>query len=329
MTSVREADVLLDVEGLRVSIDTPAGRVVASDGVSFRVSRGEIVGLVGESGSGKTVTAMATMGLVPEGGRIETGRVRLEGGELTGRSESELRRIRGARIGYVPQDATTSLNPVMRIEHQLAETLRAHTDLDRASIRSRSIELLRSVGVPEPDVRLRAYPHQLSGGLRQRIAIAIAIACDPALVIADEPTTALDVTTQAQVTELLAAQARARSLSVLFISHDLGLVRSFTDRVLVMYAGRIVEDGPTGAMTSAPRHPYADALLRAAPRVSRRVARLTAIEGRPPDLIAPPAGCRFRPRCPSARERCAEEDPDALRPEVACWFPVGEATGER
>ncbi|GIU97823.1 MAG: ABC transporter ATP-binding protein [Actinomycetota bacterium] len=313
--------VLLDVQDLRVVIDGPAGLVSASDGVSFQVRRGEIVGLVGESGCGKTVTALATIGLLPPSGRIAGGRVLLGGLDLTRMREDELREIRGSRVGYVPQDATAALNPVVRVGEQITEVLRAHTSLDRSAARARAIDLLRAVGVPAPARRLDGYPHQLSGGLRQRVAIAIALACDPELVIADEPTTALDVTTQAQVTELLARLAAERSLAVLFISHDLSLVASFTDRVIVMYAGQVVEEGPTPRMTSAPRHPYARALLHATPRLERKLPRLATIEGRPPDLVSPPPGCRFEPRCDRATPRCRTDDPQALRPAVACWHP--------
>jgi oligopeptide/dipeptide ABC transporter ATP-binding protein len=319
--------VLLDVQGLHVVIDGPAGRVHAADGVSFQIRRGEIVGLVGESGCGKTVTALATIGLLPAGGRIAGGRVFLDGVDLTRLTEKELRGIRGRRVGYVPQDATAALNPVLRVGEQITEVLRAHLSVDGSTARIRAVELLRAVGVPAPARRLAAYPHQMSGGLRQRVAIAIALACEPELVIADEPTTALDVTTQAQVTDLLASLAAERSLAILFISHDLSLVASFTDRVIVMYAGQVVEEGPTRRMTTAPRHPYARALLNATPRLDRKLSRLATIEGRPPALVSPSPGCRFEPRCDRAIPRCQIDDPQVLRPEVACWHPYEEGPG--
>ena len=315
-------DPLLHVEGLRLEIATSRGTVVPSDDVSFAVAAGEVVGLVGESGSGKTMTALATMGMTPAACVRTAGRIVFDGRDVAAAGEAELRRLRGGKIGYVAQDATTALNPVLRIGTQIVETLRAHLELDRAAARARAAGLLRSVGIPEPEARLKAYPHELSGGMRQRVAIAIAISCEPRLVIADEPTTALDVTVQAQVVDVLVRSARERGAAVLLISHDLGLISAVTDRTLVMYAGRLIEEGATRRVVHAPAHPYTQALLTATPRIrGAKADRLPAIPGRPPDLAAVPAGCRFAPRCAFAQERCREEEPRLRRDAPACWFP--------
>jgi peptide/nickel transport system ATP-binding protein len=313
---------LLHVDGLRLEIATPRGTVVPSDDVSFAVAPGEVVGLVGESGSGKTMTALATMGMNPAACVRAAGRIVFEGRDVAAAGEAELRRLRGGRIGYVAQDATTALNPVLRVGTQIVETLRAHLDVDRSTARARAAELLRSVGIPEPEARLKAYPHELSGGMRQRVAIAIAISCEPRLVIADEPTTALDVTVQAQVVDALVHSARERGAAVLLISHDLGLISAVTDRTLVMYAGRLIEEGPTARVVRAPSHPYTEALLTATPRIrGAKADRLPAIPGRPPDLAAVPDGCRFAPRCAFAQERCRAEEPRLRDGAPACWFP--------
>jgi len=315
-------ETLLSVERLRVEIQTRRGTVVPSDDVTYAVSRGEVVGLVGESGCGKTMTALATIGLLPRRARIASGSIAFDGSELAGASEATLREVRGSRIGYISQDATAALDPVLKVRTQIEETLAAHLDLKGAAARERSVELLRSVRIPEPEARLDSYPHELSGGMRQRVAIAIALSCDPQLVIADEPTTALDVTVQAQVVELIASAARERGTAVLLISHDLGLVSRVTDRTMVMYAGRIVESGPTQQVTEGAEHPYTEALLAATPRVrAARLHRFPTIPGRPPDLAAPPSGCRFAPRCMHARERCRAEEPLLGPLPVACWYP--------
>jgi len=313
---------LLSVSGLRVEIRGRRGTVVPSEDVSYEVGSGEIVGLVGESGCGKTMTALATIRLLPRTARIAAGSIRFDGTDLAVADEATLRQVRGGRIGYVAQDATTALDPVLRVRTQIEETIAAHLGLERERARERSLELLRSVGIPDPERRLRAYPHELSGGMRQRVALAIALSCDPRLIIADEPTTALDVTVQAQVIELLVAAARGRRTAVLLISHDLGLVSRVTDRTLVMYAGRIVEAGPTSEVIHDPAHPYTEALLASTPRVrSPRVDRFPAIPGRPPDLVHPPGGCRFAPRCRYSRERCTQEEPLLGELPVACWYP--------
>jgi peptide/nickel transport system ATP-binding protein len=315
-------ETLLSVDSLRVEIKTKRGMVVPSDDVSYVIGRGEVVGLVGESGCGKTMTALATIGLLPSRAEIASGSITFDGTDLAGASEATLREFRGSRIGYISQDATAALDPVLRVRTQIEETLAAHLELNAKAVRERSIELLRSVGIPEPEARLEAYPHELSGGMRQRVAIAIALSCDPQLVIADEPTTALDVTVQAQVVELIASAARERGTAVLLISHDLGLVSRVTDRTMVMYAGRIVESGPTVRVTERPEHPYTEALLAATPRVrADRLDRFPTIPGRPPDLVAPPSGCRFAPRCPHARDLCAAQEPLLSILPVACWYP--------
>jgi peptide/nickel transport system ATP-binding protein len=313
---------LLSVEHLRVEIRARRGTVVPADDVSYGIGHGEIVGLVGESGCGKTMTALANIGLLPRRARVAAGQIALEGGELTHADEGTMQQIRGRRIGYIAQDATTALDPVQRVQRQITETLQAHMELGSVEARDRALEMLTSVGIPDPKARLHAYPHELSGGMRQRVAIAIALCCEPQLIIADEPTTALDVTIQAQVIELLASAAQQRHTAVLLISHDLGLVSRVTDRILVMYAGRIIEEGPTAQILGAPRHPYTEALLASTPRVhDERVERFPVIEGRPPDLADPPDGCRFAPRCSYAQPRCRAREPRLGDLPVACWYP--------
>jgi oligopeptide/dipeptide ABC transporter ATP-binding protein len=314
---------LLELDRLSVEISTDGGSFRPVDEVSFLIGRGEIVGLVGESGSGKTMTALSILGLLPRRARVLSGEIRLEGTDLSNASEAQLRRVRGRRVGYVAQDATAALDPVLRIETQITETLRAHLNLPRKALRPKAEQLLKSVGIPEADARLRAYPHELSGGMRQRVTIAIALACDPELVIADEPTTALDVTVQAQIIDLLLRAAQSRGASILLISHDLRLIATVSDRILVMYAGRIVEAGTTSEVIRAPEHPYTAALLDSTPRVGTRSSkRLKAIAGRPPDFLTMPSGCRFHPRCPYADNRCVEHEPRIEElGRAACWYP--------
>jgi oligopeptide transport system ATP-binding protein len=294
-------------------------------GVSFDVEAGETRGLVGESGCGKSVTALSIMGLLPSSARIVAGSISLNGQELVSASKKELRAVRGRRVAMVFQDSMTSLNPLLTIGRQITETLEAHLGMSRSRTRSRAVELLDEVGVPEPERRLAQYPHQLSGGLRQRVAVAVALAPNPAVLIADEPTTALDVTVQAQLLELLKREQRDRGMGLILITHDLGVVAGMADRLSVMYAGRIVEEGPTEAVFAKPRHPYTLALLRSVPRIDARPERrLVSIPGAPPPLAELPAGCPYRPRCPLAFERCEEEDPALVRVNdderaVACW----------
>jgi peptide/nickel transport system permease protein len=285
--------------------------------VSFTVRRGEIIGLVGESGCGKSMTASAILGLLPGNAHIAAGSIRLGGTELVGLNEDALRRIRGARIGMVFQDPNGALSPVHDIGTQLCDAIRAHRRMGRAQALARAVELLELVGVPDAARRIRDYPHQFSGGMAQRVVIAAALACDPELLIADEPTTALDVTIQAQVLDLL-AELRARlSMSVLLITHDFGVVADLCDRVAVMYAGQLVETGNSASLLTRPRHPYTSALLEAMPSVLQRGAALTSIPGRVPPAWAWPAGCRFHPRCAFAIEACARA-PVVLAGGVRC-----------
>jgi oligopeptide/dipeptide ABC transporter ATP-binding protein len=318
---------LLTARDLTVRVAFGRRRVPVVDGVGLRVGHGEIVGLVGETGCGKSMTALAILGLLPRVAR-PSGSIRLAGRELIGLPERELREIRGAHIGYVAQDATAALNPVLTVRTQLTEIIRAHAAVPRPEASDRATELLRSVGIAEPRARLAAYPHQLSGGMRQRVAIAIALACNPQLVVADEPTTALDATVQAQIIDLLLSAAGSRRASVVLISHDLQLVGAVASRVYVMYAGRIVEENLAREVMRSPMHPYTRALLQSTPRISgERARRLQAIEGRPPDPRAMPPGCRFHPRCPVGRPECTQREPmlGSVSPQAACWFPVTAA----
>ena len=315
---------LLAIRDLRTQLRRGRDVVTAVDGISFDIGPGETVGLVGESGCGKTMTGMSIMRLLPPHGRIRTGSVRLAGRELTELPEREMRQTRGRDVAMVFQDPMTSLNPTMTIGRQIAEAVRLHRGASTAQARERAVEVLGLVGMPQPTERLGDYPHQLSGGMRQRAMIALALACDPKLLIADEPTTALDVTIQAQILELLEQLRDRLSMGVLLVTHDLGVIAGRADRVLVMYAGRIVESGPTRELFARPRHPYTEALLGAIPRLDHeRGSELRSIPGLPPDLAHPPVGCRFAPRCAFATDRCRAEDP-ALAPDThayACFHP--------
>jgi oligopeptide transport system ATP-binding protein len=322
---------LLDVRDLCTEFRTEEGVVRAVDGVSFRIDRGEIVGLVGESGCGKSVASLSVLGLLPKPqGRIAGGAVRFGGRELTGLSDRELRQIRGNRVAMVFQDPMTSLNPYLRIGEQIAEVGELHQGLSRREARRRAVELLERVGIPDPAARARSYPHELSGGMRQRVMIAMALLCDPELLIADEPTTALDVTVQAQILGLLCELRRERSMAMVLISHDLGVIAGTCDRVLVMYAGRIVESAPVAELFRDPTHPYTRALLRSVPRVGGAARRrLESIEGLPPRLDAGlPDACRFAPRCGDARDACWRREPPLVEnaPGRArrCAVPAGE-----
>jgi oligopeptide/dipeptide ABC transporter ATP-binding protein len=308
---------LLEVENLSTHFFTHEGVVRAVDDVSFSVDRGEVLCLVGESGSGKSVTSLSLLGLVPDPpGRIVGGAIRFEHeGEiedLTKVSEARLRAIRGNRIAMIFQDPMTSLNPYLRVGRQLTEVLEIHEGASRAEAKKRAIEMLAAVGIPAPESRFDDYPHQLSGGMRQRVTIAMALLCAPVLLIADEPTTALDVTIQAQILELIEARKNDLDLGVLFITHDLGVVAKMADRVAVMYAGRIVEQGTVDAIFETPQHPYTAALLRSIPRLDDgERGELAAIEGMPPSPAKLPPGCPFHPRCAQAIDRCREESPEA------------------
>ena len=300
---------LLEVSELSVAFDTRGGPAPAVSGVSFRVEAGRALGLVGESGCGKTVTALAIMGLIDPPGRVTGGTIALDGAALGGLPEDRLCRIRGRRMAMIFQEPMTALNPVRRIGDQIAEVSLLHDKRGPRAAWNGAVALLDRVGIPEPDLRARDYPHRLSGGMRQRAMIAMALAGRPALLIADEPTTALDVTVQAQILELLDETRRAFGMAILFISHDLGAVSEIADDVAAMYAGRIVERAPADALFDAPRHPYTAGLLATLPRIGAGAERLPAIDGNVPDLAALPAGCAFRDRCPRAFAACADTPP--------------------
>jgi oligopeptide transport system ATP-binding protein len=302
---------LLDVRDLHTEFRTGAGVVRAVDGISYAVEQGETVAIVGESGSGKSVGALSILRLIPDPpGRITRGQVFFLGRDLMQLSDEEMREVRGGDIGMVFQEPMTSLNPVLTIGRQITETLEQHRHADRAAAHKRAVELLGLVGIADPARRLKQYPHELSGGMRQRVMIAIALACDPKLIIADEPTTALDVTIQAQILELMNGLTRRLNVALIIITHNLGVVARYAQRVNVMYAGRIVESGPAAEIYRSPRHPYTMALLRSVPRLDRpRQARLDPIEGQPPDLTRLDGGCAFRPRCRFAVDACAKAPP--------------------
>jgi len=319
---------LLEIDGLRTHIRQRRGLVRAVDGVSLHVDSGETLGLVGESGCGKSMTAMSILRLLPPGGFIAEGSVRLGDTDLVRLHEDDMRQVRGNDVSVVFQDPMTALNPTMTIGRQVAEPLVLHRRWPLARALERAEEVLTLVGMPRPHERLDQYPHQLSGGMRQRVVIATALACEPRLVIADEPTTALDVTIQAQILDLLDDLKRRLDLAVLLITHDLGVVAGRTDRVAVMYAGRIVEEAATRELFEHRHHPYTEALLSSIPRPDQDPDEpLLSIPGLPPDLAAPPAGCRFHPRCPNATAACAEAEPplggSVERHRYACFHPVG------
>ncbi|MHB1222949.1 MAG: ABC transporter ATP-binding protein [Gemmatimonadaceae bacterium] len=301
---------LLTVTDLRTYFHTDAGVARSVDGVSLTVGRGETVGLVGESGCGKSVTALSLLRLIQPPGRIERGSsIRFEGTELLALSEPEMRRVRGNRIAMVFQEPMSALNPVFTVGDQIAEVARVHDGATRREAWRRAVEMLTLTGMPAPEQRAHEYPHQLSGGMRQRVLIAMALMMNPALIIADEPTTALDVTIQAQILELLADLQRRLGTSILMITHDLGVIAETARRVIVMYAGEVVEEADVGPLFAAPHHPYTEGLLAAMPRLGRRRERLAVIPGTVPPPTEWPAGCRFRDRCPYAWERCASEHP--------------------
>jgi oligopeptide/dipeptide ABC transporter ATP-binding protein len=323
---------LLEVSNLNIFFPRSGGpSVVPVDDVSFTVSPGELVALVGESGSGKTLTGLALPRLLPRGAELGAGTViKFRGTDLTTLSEKELRAYRGRRIAMVFQDPMTSLNPVMRIGAQVAEAIHAHREVSRKDARERVLGLLTEVGIADPATRIDAYPHQMSGGMRQRVLIAIALAAEPDLLVADEPTTALDVTIQAQILELLDHLRSTRNLAVLLITHDLGIVAGRADRVLVMYAGRIVESAPTAQLFAHPGHPYTRGLFASIPRLDATTTRLTPIGGSVPRPAEWPAGCRFHPRCSVAVPKCTTQRPplDSVAPDqlAACWVTQGKVT---
>jgi len=318
---------LLDVRGLRVEFPTRRGRLVAVDGISFSIAPGEILGVVGESGAGKSVTGAAIIGLLEAPGRVAAGEIRLSGERIDDLPQARMRRIRGRRIGAIFQDPLTSLNPLYTIGRQLVETIMAHLALDAAQARARAIALLGEVGIPAPEARFEHFPHQFSGGMRQRVVIALALAAEPRLVIADEPTTALDVSIQAQIIALLKRLAREHGTAVMLITHDMGVIAETADRVAVMYAGRIVEIGPVRDVIHAPCHPYTVGLMGSIPKIGRgagkRHAKLVQIEGAMPRLNAIPPGCAFNPRCPRRFARCAAQRPELVPAgagRAACWL---------
>ncbi len=320
---------LLEVTDLTTHFRTERGLVRAVDGVSLTLERGRTLGVVGESGSGKTVLARSIMGLLPKSSAELSGSVRFEGAEILGLPAKQMRSFWGSEMAMVFQDPMGSLNPLMKIGKQITEPLKIHLKMSRSEARAVAVQLLASVRIPEPERRLSQYPHELSGGMRQRVMIAIALACGPTMLFADEPTTALDVTVQAQILDLIGEQRRDRNMSVVLVTHDLGVVAGHTDEIAVMYGGRIVEKAPTTTLFDDMRMPYTRSLLQSIPKIADPShTRLVTIPGRPPDLVNPPKGCRFAPRCAYARERCKNEEPEltqANSPDhvFACFYPVG------
>ena len=321
---------LIEVRNLQTQFFTQDGIVHAVNGITYEVAEGETVAIVGESGSGKSVGVMSLIRLIPEPpGKIVNGEVNFDGQDLLQLNEEELRQIRGNRIAMIFQDPMTSLNPVLTIGRQITEALELHLNMNREESRSRAIELLELVGIPDAGARLDDYPHQFSGGMRQRVMIAMGLSCNPQLLIADEPTTALDVTIQAQIVDLVTRLQSELGMAIIWITHDLGVVAGLADRVLVMYAGFIVEEGPVDVIYGQPRHPYTLGLLRSIPRLDLgRQKRLIPIEGLPPDLLDPPQSCPFAPRCPFVIDKCLEENPPLMAISAvrssACWVDLSD-----
>ena len=318
-------EALLRVENLQTSFRSEKGYLPAVDGLSFSVRQGECVGLVGESGCGKTLTSLSILGLVPKpGGAITGGRILFEGRDLVSMPEEGLRAIRGNRISMIFQEPMTSLDPVYTIGTQIGDVISLHQKVDRRTARAKAVDMLRLVGIPDPERRIDEYPHSLSGGMRQRVMIAMALSCRPRLLIADEPTTALDVTIQAQILEILKDLRREIGMSVLLITHALGVIAEIAERVVVMYAGKAVEDGPVGEIFHHPRHPYTVGLLESVPRMEKEKRRLHVINGMVPGIAAMPAGCRFHPRCGRAMDVCRTNEPDPLQVSpghwASCWL---------
>ena len=321
---------LVDIKNERLSFFTPAGEVKALNDVSIHLKEGEVLGIVGESGSGKSVTAYSLMGLTAHPGKLIGGTLQFNGHEIEEMGEKEMRKIRGKEISIIFQDPMTSLNPVYTIGNQITEVIRLHTDKDKKQAYARAKELLELVGINEPEKRLKQYPHELSGGMRQRVMIAIALACEPKLLIADEPTTALDVTIQAQILELMMELKGKLGMAIIMITHDLGVVASMCDRIAVMYAGRIVEYGTTDDIFYRPHHMYTKGLIRSIPRLdTKEHERLVPIEGTPVDLLNPPAGCPFAPRCEACMKICLREMPPVTQFDdvhyTQCWLNQKEA----
>ena len=324
---------LLAVEDLRTHFRTPRGTVKAVDGVSFTLDRGRTLGLVGESGCGKSVLSRSIMRLLPRRNLLTSGRVDFDGADLVSLPERQMRDRWGTDLSMIFQDPMTALNPVMKIGRQITESLRRHLQISRDEAEATALQLLTDVGIPEPARRLDEFPHQLSGGMRQRVCIAIALACGPRLLFADEATTALDVTVQAQILGLLSRLQSERHMAMVMVTHDLGVVAGHTDDIAVMYAGKIVEKAPTRTLFANMRMPYTEALLRSIPKLDNPAhTRLQVIGGRPPDLIDPPKGCNFSPRCPYAQQQCHEQEPPLVEAgpghTYACWLPVGTKENE-
>jgi peptide/nickel transport system ATP-binding protein len=318
---------LLSVRDLSICFDTRHGPLRAVDGITFDLAPGEILGMVGESGAGKSLTGTAITGLLERPGRIDRGEIRFEGQRIDTLSAEEMRRLRGRRIGAIFQDPLTSLNPLMTVGQQLIQTIRTHLRLDPGAARKRAIDFLAEVGIPAPEARIDQYPHQFSGGMRQRVVIALALCAEPSLVIADEPTTALDVSIQAQILDLLKRMCRDHGAAVILVTHDMGVIAETADRVAVMYSGRVVEIGPVEKVVRDPRHPYTLGLMQSIPRVGSGVQRLTQIDGAMPRLTDLPPGCAFHPRCPRAFAECRATRPAPLPVEgghVACHLYQGE-----
>ena len=324
---------LLKVVNLKTHYLTGRGPVRAVDGVSLTLDRGKTLGVVGESGSGKTQLSRSIMGLLPTKNIVRAGQIFYEGHDIISYTPDQMRSVWGSEMSMLFQDPMTSLNPVIKIGRQITESLQFHLDMDKGEASETALALLTSVGIPEPAQRLGEYPHQLSGGMRQRVTIAIALACGPKLLFADEPTTALDVTVQAQILNLLQAQQKERHMAMILVTHDLGVVAGRTDEIAVMYGGKVAEQAPTPVLFSHMKHPYTEALLNSIPKIEQRShTRLEAIGGRPPDLVHPPAGCNFSPRCPYAQDKCRAEDPPLIEAETPghvyrCWYPVDSPEG--
>ena len=314
---------LLQVRNLRVDFPTRRGTLVAVDDVSFEIKAGEVLGVVGESGAGKSLTGAAIIGLLEPPGRISEGEVRLAGKRIDNLSQEQIREIRGREIGMVFQDPLTSLNPLFRIGEQLTETLQTHADLDEKSARKQAIDWLAEVGIPSPEVRIDQYPHQFSGGMRQRVVIALALCANPKLIIADEPTTALDVSIQAQIISLLKRLCREHGTAVMLITHDMGVIAETADRVAVMYAGRLVEIGEARKVIQNAKHPYTLGLMGSIPTIGDTEEDLRQIQGSMPRLAEIPEGCAFNPRCPNVRDRCRKNRPELQSVDessIACWL---------
>ena len=318
---------LLDIRHLRIELPTRRGTLVAVDDVSFSIGEGEVLGVVGESGAGKSITAAAIIGLLEPPLRMTGGEILLDGARIDDLPPDALRRVRGKQIGAIFQDPLTSLNPLYTIGRQLVETIRTHLPLGEKAAQARAIELLQEVGIPGAAERFGAYPHQFSGGMRQRVVIALALAANPRLIVADEPTTALDVSTQAQIISLLKRLCRDHGTAVMLVTHDMGVIAETADRVAVMYAGRVAEIGPVRQVVKHPQHPYTVGLMGSIPSIGETLERLPQIDGAMPRLGSIPPGCAFNPRCPRVMDRCRQERPDLLGADgtsAACWLHAPE-----